>query len=306
MSTAIYYGNTSWTQCELVNSQFGLTNCCIDGSSPQCDRPWNVQSALKAVGCYGGFIRGPLTLGDVQSELEGGWPIGAGIVWGPIGPGHLVMVVGVDSVAANLVVSDPASAQTILPFNEFCQAYRSIGRWEGTFLTRPGPRAGKAALGSPGITHSTAAAEKNGMDLVLDLYTTSLEDAAAGDPLVTARVSGKEVIKNGPISADDLHNATSSTSSIDSQSFDILSSADPTCSEVRLLQIPALNVRAAWIRGHGPVGDRVMPLAPVPRFLVAGRAYGPAEFANAIQTAARRRLSFLPEGQQESATRLSD
>jgi len=58
--------------------------------------------------------------------------------------------------------------------------------------------------------------------------------------------------------------------------------------ELRLLKIPALHIAAAWL-----VGDRrlVVPLAPAPRFLDAGRPYPEADFAAAIRRPAEQILA---------------
>jgi hypothetical protein len=37
---AFYNGSGIWRQCALVNAEFGLTTCCVDGSAPACNRPW--------------------------------------------------------------------------------------------------------------------------------------------------------------------------------------------------------------------------------------------------------------------------
>jgi hypothetical protein len=58
--------------------------------------------------------------------------------------------------------------------------------------------------------------------------------------------------------------------------------------ELRLLKVPALHVVAAWVVG-GP--SLVTPLAPVPSFLEAGRAYTEEEFAAAVREPARRVLA---------------
>jgi hypothetical protein len=59
--------------------------------------------------------------------------------------------------------------------------------------------------------------------------------------------------------------------------------------ELRLLKVPALYVVAAWL-----IGERrlVVPLAPAPSFLEAGRVYDEREFLEALAAPARRILSF--------------
>jgi len=59
--------------------------------------------------------------------------------------------------------------------------------------------------------------------------------------------------------------------------------------ELRLLKVPALYIVAAWL-----VGERqlVVPMAPVPSYLEAGRAYSPEEFSEAIAEPARSVLEL--------------
>lgn len=58
--------------------------------------------------------------------------------------------------------------------------------------------------------------------------------------------------------------------------------------ELRLLKVPALHVVAAWL-----VGDRrlIVPLAPAPAFLEAGRPYSEGDFTQALQAPARQVLT---------------
>jgi hypothetical protein len=54
--------------------------------------------------------------------------------------------------------------------------------------------------------------------------------------------------------------------------------------ELRILKVPALYVVAAWLAGERPT---LVPLAPAPSFLEAGRPYSEAEFMAALQGPAR-------------------
>lgn len=59
--------------------------------------------------------------------------------------------------------------------------------------------------------------------------------------------------------------------------------------ELRLLKVPALYIVAMWL-----VSERqlIVPLAPAPSYLEAGRAYSPDEFLDAITQPARDVLGF--------------
>ena len=51
--------------------------------------------------------------------------------------------------------------------------------------------------------------------------------------------------------------------------------------QAALLQVPAMGVMALWLRGSGGSSDILVPLAPSPSPLVAGRHYGTADFCGA-------------------------
>ena len=58
-----------------------------------------------------------------------------------------------------------------------------------------------------------------------------------------------------------------------------------------LLRVPALHVLALWLRDedHKDGGDLLVPLAPAPAPLVAGRQIGAKDFQTALQALARGR-----------------
>jgi hypothetical protein len=61
--------------------------------------------------------------------------------------------------------------------------------------------------------------------------------------------------------------------------------------EPRLLQISALGVRALWLKSKSRShADAVIPLAPTRRELTANRHYSPAEFIEALKSAAETLL----------------
>jgi hypothetical protein len=61
--------------------------------------------------------------------------------------------------------------------------------------------------------------------------------------------------------------------------------------ELRILKVPGLYVVAAWLVGGRRV---VVPLAPAPSFLEAGRSYSEEEFMKALAEPARKVLGQPP------------
>src|SRR5437762_816700 len=41
---------SAWTQCTLVNDQFGQTTCCVDGRTPACNQGWYPELSLPRTG----------------------------------------------------------------------------------------------------------------------------------------------------------------------------------------------------------------------------------------------------------------
>lgn len=62
--------------------------------------------------------------------------------------------------------------------------------------------------------------------------------------------------------------------------------------ELRLLRIPAVYVVALWLKPAAAGGDLLVPIAPVPPELVAGRDYAAADFLGALATRAADKLHF--------------
>jgi hypothetical protein len=66
--------------------------------------------------------------------------------------------------------------------------------------------------------------------------------------------------------------------------------------EVRLLRIAGVYLVALWLKSDGAGEDRLIPLAPAPSELAAGKAYPPAQALDSLRprAAARRAFRFYP------------
>jgi hypothetical protein len=168
-----------------------------------------------------------------------------------------------------------------------------------------------ALVGSAGIRHSAPSfaasllaspRSLSSPGLSYPVYTLGLDNVAAGAGLSKAKLtawrhefmSGDEVVA-AEVSAgrrprfsglnvnssfrsiqQELRSATETGKAFADQSY-----------QPRLLQISALGIRALWLksepRSHA---DVVIPLAPTRRELTANRHYSPAEFIEALRSAA--------------------
>lgn len=68
--------------------------------------------------------------------------------------------------------------------------------------------------------------------------------------------------------------------------------------EPRMLTIPAIYVAALWLKDLSGDDDLVVPLAPAPSYLEAGRVYAEREFLDLVAGPAEERLAFddSPQG----------
>src|SRR5215212_9673493 len=78
VSVAQFYDNAStWTQCAVVNAEFGQTTCCQNGSTAQCNQPWYLDLALTRTGNLASWSAGTAMIAQIRS----GRTLGARIGW---------------------------------------------------------------------------------------------------------------------------------------------------------------------------------------------------------------------------------
>jgi hypothetical protein len=61
--------------------------------------------------------------------------------------------------------------------------------------------------------------------------------------------------------------------------------------ELAQLRIPALHVKAVWLRDKAGTGDMIIPIAPTNPALTAGRRYSVADFLAALRPSAERAIA---------------
>ncbi len=129
VSVAVCYdANTTWTQCALVNDQFGRSDCCTDGSSSNCNKAWDTTAALKRVGHLDHEAAGAAAFSAIQTEVDGGRPLCVKIVWSG-GGAHSVAVVGYQILYGMVAVADPWYGDSDVAYDTFCTSYQSAGSW---------------------------------------------------------------------------------------------------------------------------------------------------------------------------------
>lgn len=141
VSTSIshfYNPASAWTQCSLANAELGETTCCADGSTSQCNRDWYLDRALTRTGNLQSWVGNPVTLSDVEHELNAGRPVGVRIGWAG-GGGHFIVLDGYSDPGTGpgfLNVQDPIFGRTRMPYSAFRNTYHGDGTWTHTYYTR--------------------------------------------------------------------------------------------------------------------------------------------------------------------------
>jgi len=131
-----YDAASTWTQCDLVNAELNRSDCCWNGSTSQCDRPWNLNSPLSRTQNLNTMDNSAALFADLISEIDNRRPIGCRIGWFA-GGGHFVVIHGYSTSGGQWVtVGDPFYGPSTYSYDGFCSAYRNSGEWTHTYNTQ--------------------------------------------------------------------------------------------------------------------------------------------------------------------------
>ncbi|MFE5536460.1 papain-like cysteine protease family protein [Streptomyces sp. NPDC056492] len=142
VSVSHYYDVASpWIQCILVDDEFGSANCCANGSTPACNRPWYLYSGLQRVG-HSGQIEG-VPPSRLESEIAARRPVATRVDWNgggshfPLINGWADIVVSLNPyvVERHLYIQDPWWGPSFISYNSFRMSYQNAGRWMAVFYT---------------------------------------------------------------------------------------------------------------------------------------------------------------------------
>ncbi|MFJ8210580.1 papain-like cysteine protease family protein [Streptomyces sp. NPDC096033] len=142
VSVSHFYDAASpWIQCILADDEFGSSNCCDNGGTPACNRPWYVYSGLKRVGHDGQVEDGVASA--LESEIAARRPVVTKISWNG-GGAHFPLISGYADVVVSLnpfilerylYIQDPWYGQSVILYNTFRTSYQNAGQWTVTFYT---------------------------------------------------------------------------------------------------------------------------------------------------------------------------
>jgi hypothetical protein len=142
LSVTRFYNTTStWTsQCQIASSGLGFVCCPPGNHSDDCDIPWFLDQALSVTNNYKTSAPGgPASIVQIQTEIDGGRPLGVRIGWED-GGGHFLCVIGYSVVSGVdwVTVEDPYYDPSYIPYSELCSNYQLIGGvWTDSYWTKP-------------------------------------------------------------------------------------------------------------------------------------------------------------------------
>jgi hypothetical protein len=142
VSVSHFYDAASpWIQCLLADDEFGSMNCCDDGSTAACNKPWYLYNGLQRVGHSGQVEAG--TASFLENEIAARRPVVSKISWSG-GGAHFPLISGYGDVVVSLnpfvlerylQIQDPWYGASFIPYNSFRMAYQGAGQWTVTFYT---------------------------------------------------------------------------------------------------------------------------------------------------------------------------
>jgi hypothetical protein len=139
-SVADFFGSNLWPQCQVAAAEFAPLNCCGADGPLGCNNPWYLDKALTRVGHFDRRTTPNAPFSSVQSEINGGRPLGCRIAWSGNTGGHFMAIGGwlVASDGTQFVdVYDPIYQFNQMPYVDFCSSYRSPGdTWTHSYFTK--------------------------------------------------------------------------------------------------------------------------------------------------------------------------
>nr|MDO8114920.1 papain-like cysteine protease family protein [Candidatus Sigynarchaeota archaeon] len=123
---------TTWTQCSIVNAELGRNDCCNNGSSANCNRPWYLDRALTRTGNFQSVQARSGTFNEVVTEIDAGRPLCIRIGWSG-GGGHFIAVDGYDHEQDLVGVEDPWYGSSDVDYTVLQTAYQGTGTWTHTY-----------------------------------------------------------------------------------------------------------------------------------------------------------------------------
>jgi hypothetical protein len=135
-SVALFFSPSSgWTQCAVANGELNRNDCCGTGASGPCNVYGFLDTALTRVGHLDHFAGGTSTFSQIQSEINGGRPLGVRTAWSG-GGAHFLAIIGYRIRNNMLAVDDPFYGKSDVGLSTFTSSYQSSGSWTHSYFTK--------------------------------------------------------------------------------------------------------------------------------------------------------------------------
>lgn len=141
---AFYTRTTPRTQCSLVNTTIGRTDCCERTPCAACNTSYSIGRGLSNLNCLNGStIPNSISFSDVRTQIADSKPIGIRVLWagGSTTVGHALSIYGykTENLAAadvTIDVSDPTHGLSTVKFARFPANYHGGVFWTHTYKTK--------------------------------------------------------------------------------------------------------------------------------------------------------------------------
>lgn len=137
-----FYRNGSSRQCDVVNIEKGLTDCCVNGSVTPCNEVGPLGRPLDRNHNLNVISPGPTALAILKIEIDNGRPVGCRVEWSRSGA-HFMVVYGygdslVNGVVINTIeIADPSYDYSIQNLDTFPSKYHGGKGWSHSYFTKP-------------------------------------------------------------------------------------------------------------------------------------------------------------------------
>jgi hypothetical protein len=138
VSTSIshfYDSTSSWTQCDVANTQLGRTDCCGAGASGACNVYGYLDQGLQEVGHFDHLQNGTVTFQVLRNEIIASRPLGIRVAWSG-GGAHFIAAIGAEE-GDLVLVGDPGSgANSLVDYATLETSYNGSGAWTHSYFTK--------------------------------------------------------------------------------------------------------------------------------------------------------------------------
>jgi Papain-like cysteine protease AvrRpt2 len=133
-----YDSGSNWYQPQLASKLLDLScgNITVqnaDQAPAVCNMEMDIAKAMSVTENYAGEFNRALTIEEIVSQINGGFPVCCQMVWPGSSYSHFVVLFGYS--ANDVIVGDPdATSGGVfqLDYNAFCSNYRNGGQWQRT------------------------------------------------------------------------------------------------------------------------------------------------------------------------------